>query len=231
MMKLIARLIGRHKLIMFNFYPFIIKYINTHQKELAEFLAMVAESTHINVPHEEVSPLVSKILDHFVTERATPVNMTIALNALREILARNPNAMNKEQLQYCISYFKIKNKSVSMAIKSLVNICRDLRPDLLEKKQLGKEEAIRQRHDPSEAMVENTRLTTIDGIELLKEHEGLDPSVNLIGQRLLTEKDFKLIKLLKLKKMAEDANEELKLSLKGYDIIDERYKDDHDHGD
>ena len=67
MMKFIARLIGRHKLIMFNFYPFILKYINTHQKELAEFLAMVAESTHINVPHDEVSPLVSKILDNFVT--------------------------------------------------------------------------------------------------------------------------------------------------------------------
>lgn len=85
MMKLIARLIGRHKLIMFNFYPFISKYINTHQKELAEILAMVAESTHINVPHEEVSPLIEKILDSFINERATPMNMTIALNAIREI--------------------------------------------------------------------------------------------------------------------------------------------------
>jgi len=230
MMKLISRLIGRHKLIMFNFYPFIIKYINTHQKELAEFLAMVAESTHINVPHEEVSPLIEKILDQFVNERATPLNMTIALNAIREICARNPNAMNKEQLQYCIAYYKIKNKSVSIAIKGLINLFRDLRPDLLEKKQLGKEDQIRVRHEPVDSMVENTRLSTIEGLDLLKEHQGIDPSVNLIGQRLLTDEDFKLIKLLRFKKKAEQAREELKLSLKGYEIIDKRYQEDDDEG-
>lgn len=229
MMKFIGRLIGRHKLIMFNFYPFISKYINTHQKELAEFLAMVAESTHINVPHEEVSPLIEKILDNFVNERATPVNMTIALNAIREICARNPNAMNKEQLQYCIAYYKIKNKSVSSAIKSLINLFRDLRPELLEKKQLGKEEALKLRSHPAENMVENTRLTSIDGIELLREHEGLDPSVNIMGQRLLTEKDFKLIKMLKLQKKAEEAKEDLKLNLKGYEVIDKRFAEDEHH--
>ena len=58
-------------------------------------------------------------------------------------------------------------------------------------------------------MCENTRLSTIDSIELLIEHEGLDSKTNLIGQRLLTEKDFKLIKLLKLKKQAEQANEQI----------------------
>jgi protein SDA1 len=208
---------------MFNFYPFISKYINTHQKELPEILAMVAESTHINVPHEEVSPLIEKICDNFINERATPLNMTIALNAVREICARNPNAMNKEQLQYCIAYYKIKNKSVSIAIKGLINLFRDLRPDLLEKKQLGKEEAIKLRSEPVDAMVANTRLSTIDGIELLREHEGLDPSVNMMGYRLLTEQDFKLIKTLKLQKKAEEAKEKLKINLAEYDIVDQRF--------
>lgn len=233
MMKFIGRLIGRHKLIMFNFYPFISKYVNTHQKELAEFLAMVAESTHINVPHEEVSPLIEKICDNFINERATPLNMTVALNAVREICARNPNAMNKEQLQYCIAYFKIKNKSVSMAIKSLVNLFRDLRPELLEKKQLGKEDQIRARHEGgNEAMVANTRLDTIDGIELLQAHLGLDPSENLMGQRILTEADFKLIRMLKLQRKAEDAKEQIKLDLGKYEIVDPRYaEEEHDEHD
>jgi protein SDA1 len=232
MMKFIGRLIGRHKLIMFNFYPFISKYINTHQKELAEILAMVAESTHINVPHEEVSPLIEKILDNFINERATPMNMTIALNAVREICGRNPNAMNKEQLQYCIAYYKIKNKSVSTAIKGLINLFRDLRPELLEKKQLGKDEALNLRSHPAESMVENTRLSTIDGLELLREHEGLPEGVNMLTHRLLTEKDFKLIKMLRLQKKAKEVKEELKLNLKGYEIIDKRYNkenEEHDH--
>ena len=84
MMKFIVRLIKRHKLIMLIFYPFILKYINTHQKELTNFyFDMVAESTHINVPHDEISPLISKIHNNFVTERATSLNMTVARNALR----------------------------------------------------------------------------------------------------------------------------------------------------
>jgi len=226
MMKLIGRLIGRHKLIMFNFYPYLSKYINTHQKELAEILAIIAESTHINVPHEEVSPMIEKILDNFVNERASPLNMTIAINAVREICARNPNAMNKEQLQYIIAYYKIKNKSVSVAIKGLINLFRDLRPELLEKKQLGKEEALKLRSKPAESMVMNTRLSTIDGIELLKAHEGLHQSVNMITHRLLTEEDFKTIKMLRLQQKAEKAKEQIKLNLKGYEIVDDRYKED-----
>ena len=223
MMKFIGRLIGRHKLIMFNFYPFISKYINPHQKELSEFLAMVAESTHINVPHEEVSPIIEKICDNFINERASPLNMTIALNAVREIAARNPNAMNKEQLQYCIAYYKIKNKSVSTAIKGLINLFRDLRPELLEKKQLGKEDAIRLRKEPVDSMVKNTKLSTIEGLELLRKHEGLPEGTNMMALRLFTEKDFKLIKMLRLQEKAEQAKEQLKLDLKDYDIVDERY--------
>ncbi|CAI2386389.1 unnamed protein product [Moneuplotes crassus] len=223
MMKFIGRLIGRHKLIMFNFYPFISKYINPHQKELAEFLAMVAESTHINVPHEEVSPLIEKICENFVNERASPVSMTIAMNSIREIAARNPNAMNKEQLQYCIAYSKIKNKSVSMAIKGLINLFRDLRPELLEKKQLGKEDYIKLRKDGPETMVENTKLRTIEGLDLLREHEGLGENVNMIGHRLLTDEDFKLIKKLQIQKKTEEAKEQLKLDLSEYDIVDHRF--------
>ena len=228
MMKFIGRLIGRHKLIMFNFYPFISKYINPHQKELAEFLAMVAESTHINVPHEEVSPLIEKICDNFVNEHASPLNMTVAINAIREIAARNPNAMNKEQLQYCIAYYRIKNKSISMAIKGLINLFRDMRPELLEKKQLGKEDYMKLRKEPEEIMVQNTRLSTIEGIELLRIHEGLPEGTNMMAHRLLTDKDFKLIKTLRLQQKAEEAKEELQLNLKGYEIVDPRYEE-HEH--
>lgn len=141
--------------------------------------------------------------------------------------------MNKEQLQYCIAYYKIKNKSVSSAIKGLINLFRDLRPELLEKKQLGKEEALNLRGQPAESMVENTRLSSIEGLDLLREHEGLPEGVNMLTHRLLTEKDFKLIKMLRLQKKAEEAKEELKLNLKGYEIIDKRYNEDnqqeHEH--
>lgn len=159
-MRLIARLIGRHKLILFNFYPFISKYINTHAKPLSDILAVVAEATHINVPHNEVKPLVDKICDQFINERANPLNMTIALNCITQTSSRNPNTLDKVQMDYIISSSKsMKNKSISIALKALINLYRDLRPELLEKKFLGKEEAIEMRHTTEEErMVKNTRV-------------------------------------------------------------------------
>ena len=226
MMRFIARMIGRHKLIMFNFYPFIAKYINTHAKPLSDILAVVAESTHINVPHDEVKPLVDKICDQFIHERASMLNMTMSINAITQTCSRNPNTLSKPQLQYIISYKSIKNKSINLAIKTLINLYRDIKPDMLEKKQLGKDEAIELRKGVEDSMVENTRVSTIEGIDLLKEHLGLDPSVNLMATRLLTEDDFKLIKQLKIKKKAQEAQKklQLELSLNNYEIIDERFK-------
>lgn len=163
MMRFIARLIGRHKLIMFNFYPFIAKYINTHAKPLSEILAVVAEATHINVPHDEVKPLVDKICDQFITERATPLNMTLSINSITQTCSRNPNTLSKPQLQYIISYKSLKNKSVNQAIKGLINLYRDIRPQMLEKKYLGREEALEVRKEGNdddgegEKMVQNTR--------------------------------------------------------------------------
>jgi protein SDA1 len=158
MMRFVARLIGRHKLIMFNFYPFIAKYVNTHAKPLSDILAVVAESTHINVPQDEVKPLVDKICDQFITERATPFNMTISINSITQTCSRNPNTLSKPQLQYIISYKSLKNKSVNQSIKALINLYRDIRPDMLEKKQLGLEEAMEVRQQTEEdKMMQNTR--------------------------------------------------------------------------
>lgn len=46
MMSLLSRLIGRHHLILLNFYSFILKYLLPHQKEVTKILAYLAESTH-----------------------------------------------------------------------------------------------------------------------------------------------------------------------------------------
>lgn len=62
-MKLIARLIGRHKLLIFPFYTVAIKHINPHQKLVPEILALVAESIHDLVPPDEIYPVIDKIID------------------------------------------------------------------------------------------------------------------------------------------------------------------------
>lgn len=43
---------------------------------------------------------------------------------------------------------------------------------------------------------------TIDGLDLLRQSEGLEEGVNLMTERILDEKDFKKIKLLQFKQQA-----------------------------
>ena len=46
------------------------------------------------------------------------------------------------------------------------------------------------------AFGETKLVKTIDGLDLLRQSEGLDEGVNLMTDRILDEKDFKKIKLL-----------------------------------
>ena len=68
-MRLISRLIGRHQLLLAQFYPHLIRYLQSHDKErIGEIFAMVIEACHELVPPEEVKPLVEKIISNYVTE-------------------------------------------------------------------------------------------------------------------------------------------------------------------
>jgi protein SDA1 len=50
MMSVISRMMGRHKLILMNFYPFVARYLIPHHKEIHKILAYLAESVHNLVP-------------------------------------------------------------------------------------------------------------------------------------------------------------------------------------
>jgi protein SDA1 len=50
MMAVVSRMIGRHKLIIPNYYGFLQKYLKYGNKELTKIFAFLAEATHTSVP-------------------------------------------------------------------------------------------------------------------------------------------------------------------------------------
>lgn len=52
MLELIARLIGIHQLYLLNYYAFLIRFINPHQREVAKMLWFAAIASHELVPPE-----------------------------------------------------------------------------------------------------------------------------------------------------------------------------------
>lgn len=137
-MNLISRLIGIYELILLNFYPYITRYIQPHQTDVTKILQYAAQSVHKDVPPNELEPLLKAITDNFVTEKNSTEAITVGLNSIRELCARNPLVMNEDLLQDLVQYQKYKNKNVSIAAKSLVMLFRMKNPELLNRKDRGK---------------------------------------------------------------------------------------------
>lgn len=144
-MNLVSRLIGIHQLFVFNFYSYLQRYAQPHQRDVTKILLFAAQAAHELVPSESIFPLVKLIANNFINERNSAECMCVGLNAIRELCSRCPLAIDEDLLQDLVQYRNYKNKNVSMAAKALMHLYRKINPDLLRKKDRGK---------PTEASVE-----------------------------------------------------------------------------
>ena len=133
-MSVLSRLIGVHQLILLNFYPFLQKYLQPQQREVAQILAMAAQACHSLVPPDAVEPVVQAIANHFVADHCAPEVITMGLNAIRELAVRSPSALNTTLLRDLAQFKNNKDKGVMISAKGLIGLYRELDPTMLHKK-------------------------------------------------------------------------------------------------
>ncbi|KAE9587793.1 hypothetical protein Lal_00021981 [Lupinus albus] len=168
MLKLIARTVGLHRLILLKFYPFVQKYIQPHQRDVINLIAAVVQACHDMVPPDAVEPLFKQIVNQFVHDRSRPEAITVGLNAVREICMRMPLLMNEDLLQDLALYKKSHEKAVSVAARSLITLFREVCPSLLVKKDRGR---------------------PVDPTARPKAYGEVDIATDVIGAELLLESD------------------------------------------
>lgn len=186
-LNLVTRLVGLHQLFIISLYSYFLKFLTPKQPSVTSFLAALAQATHSLVPPDALEPLVTKIANEFVSEAAAAEVASAGLNAIREICARQPLAMNDILLQDLVMYRKSKDKGVMMAAKGLLSLYREVGAEMLKKRDRGKEAAMGLRAgDRKEKRYGEVEAGGIEGLELLekwKEEErrkrriekGLDP--------------------------------------------------------
>ncbi|XP_066932226.1 protein SDA1 homolog [Clytia hemisphaerica] len=169
MINLIGRLVGIHELILLNFYPFLQRFLQPHQREVTKLLMTSAQATHDLVPPDAIEPILRTIANNFVSEKNSTEVMAVGLNAIREICARNSLAISAELLQDLVEYKTTKSKTVMMAARSLIQLYRNFDSTLLRKKDRGKpqEPSMIGEEVGSKQFGAKTALTFVPGADLL----------------------------------------------------------------
>uniref|UniRef100_A0A3Q3IQB7 Protein SDA1 n=1 Tax=Monopterus albus TaxID=43700 RepID=A0A3Q3IQB7_MONAL len=109
-------------LFLFNFYPFIQRFLQPHQRGFPPIIESV----------------IMTIANNFVTDRNSGEVMTVGINAIKEVAARCPLAITEDLLQDLAQYKTHKDKNVMMSARGLIQLFRTLNPQMLHKKDRGK---------------------------------------------------------------------------------------------
>ncbi|OAE28394.1 hypothetical protein AXG93_4027s1160 [Marchantia polymorpha subsp. ruderalis] len=166
MMQLISRTVGIHRLILLNFYPFLQRYIEPHQRDVTLVLAAAVQACHDLVPPDAIEPVIRQLVNHFVHDRARPEVIAVGLNVVREICMRVPLIMTPELLQDLALYKKNREKAVAAAARSVIAVYRELMPSMLGKKDRGRNADLAAK---PKAFGEVSVATGVPGAELLLE--------------------------------------------------------------
>ena len=173
-MRLLGRVIGRHKLIIVNYFSYLLNYITPQQKELASIFTSVIEGCHELVPASELESVINKLFDGFISECLPPPNITIGLNTLREILERTPHAITDKHLIDQVETMRsFKNKSVATAARGFINLIKEINPALLDIYDKDAKQKI-------SFYGQSTMSSGIDGIDLLKKYEKIPDGIIII---------------------------------------------------
>lgn len=184
---LITRLVGTHRLILFNLYPFLQRYLQPSQPEVTRVLAYLTQACHDLVPADVLHPILRGLADTFVSERSSPPAMAAGINTIRAICARVPLAILDEEndtlpaakqeaplLLDLVQYKSAKDKGVVMAARSLIALYREVNPSFLQKRDRGKAGAVAVQKGNSarpRAYGEHLYATGVEGVELLHEKD------------------------------------------------------------
>lgn len=135
LIELLSRVMGTFHLCVLDFYTYIIKYLTHRQLRAPSILAALAQSIHDLTPPDVLTPVVHKLAQEFVHPGVGSEVIAAGLNAIREVCARQPWAIEETLLGDLVAYRKSREKSVVAAARGLLQLYRTVNPLMLKKRE------------------------------------------------------------------------------------------------
>jgi protein SDA1 len=225
LLRLIGRVVGRHKLFINNYFSYLLSYLSPTQSEITVILAALIESCHDIIPPGELEPVMHKLFDNFVSETLPAPYITIGLNAVREIIERAPYVISPEYITVIETLKEFKNKSVRNSARSLINCLKEINSNVLNIYDKDREKNV--------YFGQSKASESIEGIELLKRHEKLPEDYKMEYDVILDDMQLKKLRVLRMKFNAEKVqNKKINLDRKDInEMAGDKNEDDESHGD
>lgn len=174
-MQLFGRVTGLHRLFVLPFYSYVIKYLAHHQLQVTTILVSLANSVHELVPPDVLTPVIRKLAHEFVHPGVSSQVIAAGLNSIREICKRQPEAMEPDLLEDLIEYRKSRDKGVMAAGQAILQLYREVNPEMLKKRARGKTATMNAAAGKAlptigKYGVDRTAQTTIEGLDLLQSY-------------------------------------------------------------
>ncbi|KAF8306246.1 actin cytoskeleton organization and cell cycle progression protein [Clavulina sp. PMI_390] len=168
-MQLVSRVMGAHKLCILGFYSYIIRFLTYHQLRVTIILVSLAQSVHDLTPPDVLVPVINKLAKEFVHPGVGPEVIAAGINAIREVCRRQPWCMEEDLLSDLIEYRKSNDKGVVTAARGLLQLYREVNPELLKRRERGKAASMGLNTATLMPFGHSANLPqTIDGLDLLK---------------------------------------------------------------
>ncbi|CAD7678002.1 unnamed protein product [Nyctereutes procyonoides] len=218
LVNLISRLVGIHELFLFNFYPFVQRFLQPHQREVTKILLFPAQASHHLVPPEIIQSVLMTVANNSVTDKNSGEVMTVGINAIKEITARYPLAITEELLQDLAQYKKhrYKNKFWGKPIEASIEArvqeygeldAKDYIPENAENVEDGWEStSLSEEADADGAWVDVHHSSDEEQQEIFKKlnrmpmEEWKAKAAAISTSRVLTQEDFQKICIAQMRK-------------------------------
>jgi hypothetical protein len=167
----------------------MIPLIKNDQKDLSVILASIVEATHDQVPPVEIEPVIKKLFDFFISDVLPAPQVTLGLNTLAKMVERCPYCIDEKYYLVCDGLKSYKNKSVSNAARAVCNLYKEFHD--------------KQGIEYGFGFGDTKIYDGIEGIELLKKLEDKPKDYKMECEEILSDKQLKQLKALKIKYAAE----------------------------
>jgi protein SDA1 len=175
-------------------------------------MTYLAQASHDLVPPEVLEPVVRAVANNFITERNTSDAIAMGLNTVREVCTRCPLVMTRELLADLAGYKTYRDRGVVMAARSLIQLYRKVRPELLPRKDRGQPteasgrralefgEVVAEEYVPGMELVDipseqDEDSASDDEVNQQLKRQRVENAISISQSRLLTNDDFQQLRV------------------------------------